>query len=133
MVLVFTGDSWGGGISLGEVQAPRPWRFLREATGQGWRGMSGCRVASGFLGCRGVVEVAGLEEQGRLCPQGLPWCENGERWCGTRVVPQCNVLGLRASPWVSVKNQLLHRSPLPRSSVGCVFPVALCAGFLWLW
>lgn len=34
---------------------------------------------------------------------GLPWCENGERWWGTHDIPQCSILGLRASPWVSIK------------------------------
>lgn len=101
--------------AAGEAAFPwgKPRRFLREVTGQGWRGTSGCRVTNGSpdQGCRGVVEDAGLKEQEGLCPQGLPWGENGGRCCATHAVLQRSILGIRASPWVSVKNQLLAQKP----------------------
>lgn len=108
---------------MGEVQAPMPWRFLREATGQGWRGTSGCRVTSGFLdqGCRGVVEDAGLEEQGRLCPQGLLWCENGEH-CVARM-SSCSVAswGSGPPPGCLLKPAAAQKPPFLAPALGVYF------------
>lgn len=100
--------------AAGEAAFPwgKPRRFLREVTGQGWRGTSGCRVTNGSpdQGCRGVVEDAGLKEQEGLCPQGLPWGENGERAVHT-CRPAAQHPGNQGLPRVSVKNQLLAQKP----------------------
>lgn len=103
MVLVFT---WQQLVQLGRQHSPggsagsQATPLSQGGDRPGWWGTSGCRVSNGSLdqGCWGVVEDAGLEEQERLCLQGLPWYENGERWCGTHDVPQCSILGAQGLP-----------------------------------